>query len=413
MVRRIKTRTWLIVLIVLAVLGGVYWAGAQVYADDRARSEYYRATWEENRHPFVSQNILHRPVLLEDLRALRQSAEWTAVDRVGDSRGLNASVPWVMGAADEKVGLMWVQQAAETRRALGMVQLSAPPELRAALREWGSAFLDHAGEHDRWPLEEKWWAAVRWHEGWDLSSASPVALVDLSAADPVINFPSPDFAALRAAAKLRLMHGWARGELEEACEDARHVARLMISTQSKLGAMVAAQTFAALGQARGFAGPDAPETCDVGPLALARRAERALYAAPMFLHPWASPEEQAELVAEAPTAVLCPALGEALENAIMLRPHLDDIHWLYFDDLGQILENARECRLAHLRSLWEATDPTKVDRPLPLKPHGWEPPRYTRWPFVPWLPAYKAHLGAIAVQSLTHDAWRVYEHIQL
>lgn len=194
-------------------------------------------------------------------------------------------------------------------------------------------------------LDFGWMAELSGFDRWDLEAGGPRP----DAGDPRWDPPSPDLAALVAWAKLRLAKGLRDGQPAPAAAEVAELARLLMSTESRVALVLGVRLLTFNERVRQLAGapPGAWPALDGDTEVRLRRASDAAVA--YFLS--GVPERHAPDAGRIRFG-RCAALGDALTMEELLRPFLVDAYPGEYARLARELEAAPGCRLAALRRSW-------------------------------------------------------------
>ena len=257
-------------------------------------------------------------------------------------------------------GLSWdgseFEQPWRTQAGLGVATLTLDEGVLDA--------LDAAG--DAWPalppasyseLDFGWMSRLAAYGYWSIFEGSPLEL-----SDPAMWWqdPFPSFITLIHWSKLRLAKGIAEAEPMAAALEVRELARLCMSTETLIGAMIAASMLELEAHAHAALGPGAPAQW----LLLVDEQEveqmrRMIFAGPAYLG-LETPEAYSDTYRSIGVG-RCTAIHESFMIALGFRAFLESSMPEQFDRLDRILaDGAGECRLVRLRKVWN--DPESADR---------------------------------------------------
>lgn len=206
---------------------------------------------------------------------------------------------------------------------------------------------------EREPLDFGWMEAVHAFDHWELSSDGPPSL-----RVPTNDRALPDLQHVTRWSLYRLLEGQRVGDLPAALRDVHQLARLLLSTEDELCALVAANLYEYAAQA---AETWAPGTAIRPSIEDARRLRRAARAGPGFLLPSAPGVVFGDAVRVAQgTPLLCLGATKSSALAVQVYDILEDT-----PDLGPGLRRLREvsagldtmgCRGVLARAFWDEVD---------------------------------------------------------
>jgi hypothetical protein len=325
-----------VVVAALVLLGGglLLWGRHEL----RRNGERIRAAYARELHRI-------RPAFLEDQELARRFPILVAQGKERDAGPfLNPRIAW---DGDE----------ARIERWRATLRQRPPPlGLDAALAEripkdWWTA------ERELWSeLDFSWMETLRGYDHWDVERNSPWRDVGTR------RWPNgfPLFFDMTPWAKLRLAKGLAVNRPAEAVAEVEHLASLLLSTETLVGASTGLQYLGFVDQALGALEaaekrpPASPNRMDPP---TRRRIHRAMMAAMDFLRV----QTPAPLRADAPRIVAgrCAAMNEALHAALATGAlaRAEDVAALRW--LAGTMEAEADCRMPWVREAWH--DPTHFD----------------------------------------------------
>lgn len=312
----------LLVAAVVAGLGAYAWARARVSRELRDRRAALAASFERHHAEFLADQEWAATLPLPPARAgdrdagpfLNPRLRWFGRDAV--LAAFRASIP----AGTPSLAL----DAARTK--------AVPADW------WAAAPSSWEG------LDFGWMAALSGFDRWDLEAGGP-----RPEGEPRWDPPSPDLSGVVTWAKLRLAKGLASGEPAAAAAEVAELARLLMSTESRIALILGVRLLTLNERARLQAGaaPGAWSALDADAEARLRRASDASVA--YFL---AGVPERYAADAGRIGFGRCAAIQEALTIEELLRPLLADAHPAEYARVARALEAAPACRLGTLRRAW-------------------------------------------------------------
>lgn len=199
-------------------------------------------------------------------------------------------------------------------------------------------------------VDLSWMSELKQFDHWDIEIGSPRALYS----GPEVDAPVVDFMELtRHCARLRLFEGLQRHRLDAALGEVLHLARLIHSTETLLGAMASlaviqdALSFSRLGlSAQKFERFKSD-------LVLARRA---VFGRAMILHhELMDSSDFLNFVRSERSVGFCAALNEAGQKLLVTRPIFGP-HFSRYSEFEKLLTSVSACRLKGLREQWAKED---------------------------------------------------------
>lgn len=258
-------------------------------------------------------------------------------------------------------------------------------------------------------IDLSWMSSLASAGHWDLEAAPSPLLVRRF--DPM-NELLPEFRDVQNLARVRLLQGLARGELEPALEDVRQLARLCLTTERLIGDMVAVALLRIERQAaeeasrRGLSleGFAVLSEDDVGSL------KRALWASPQWtalLLPEPPPEGPA-MSPGFPFIGRCTALYE-LVFALYVRQFAGAAMPARYQTLTAELERS-QCRLTRLRAAWKSGEGElpATGQAFCLADSGGTRPDCSVPDVVTQLPFMRQAFGQMLVSTVSYDWLKFY-----
>jgi len=205
-----------------------------------------------------------------------------------------------------------------------------PDALSAKLK--GGAWWNLADDADVKAADSSWVAALGAYDHWDLHPVVEGERFDFLSA------PLPDFNALMQWSKVHLLKS-------RAFADVRHLARLCHSTETLIGAVIAAAIldFERLGR-ENLGGEAVLKPEDIARMKRVAQAYAAYGA--LFV------DAPAGAFTEQMPFGMCAALNESGSMAQLLRPYLGESEPALYQRQTQRIEGAKMCRLGQLRHQW-------------------------------------------------------------
>ena len=287
----------------------------------------------------------HSPAFLADATAIERASPFpVAMGTHGAGPFLNPRMAWdgppaAVEAYRAKVG----QQES----------IGVPSAVFEALGRWGPQWVEHASDDSIAKIDTGLLKELLQYDHWDIESGSPSEEMRPFS---VVSRPVPRFGTLVSLAKVRLLQAMRGGSMKDAAAEVRHVARLVHSTETIVGALVATlllgieraafdKHVAAGGATDGLA----PVTTE-----LPARMQRFVYAYGAYAAPYAPSDVSSKLLGSgAPSFGKCAALSDGAEIALIVRQNLDrEMADRYREIGGYLAANQGTCRLKTLRKLW-------------------------------------------------------------
>jgi hypothetical protein len=198
-------------------------------------------------------------------------------------------------------------------------------------------------------LDFSWMTSLREFDHWDVERNSPWA--ELAAGEWPNSFPL--LFEVAPWSKLRLAKGLAEGQMKDAVADVEHLSRLLLSTETLLGAAGAFQQLDLVDRALAAletSGKPAPRAANRVDGVTRRRLQRAVTAALAFMR-IDTPREYDALRPRIRVG-RCAAMNEALQAAVVFRPMAGRSRLDGLRRLEDLLNGETACRLTRVRRQW-------------------------------------------------------------
>jgi hypothetical protein len=289
----------------------------------------------------------------------------------------------------------------------GRTSPEIPEPLSKQFKEWGADWPKHAGEAGVELLDLAWMSELDHYGYWDLEPVG--GPLDAVAFSPLTE-PIPQFVDVLDIARARLAQGLASGHHVEAAHEVRELARLSLSTEQLVGAMV---TVALLHLEQRAWDEAVDRHLDVSgwePVSEVdrQRLKRVLWAvnAPLAL------AGNGPMLSSKLEVGRCTALRQGLGTAHFLRGYLQRRLPERYGALTRSMEES-SCRLRRQRAVWTDARP---EGQLPVSvmafcagEFGDPSMSLCRAPnFVVTLPFVREYLGMTLVASSTYDWFKPY-----
>lgn len=226
-----------------------------------------------------------------------------------------------------------------------------PEPLTKQFKEWGPDWPQHAGEAGVELLDLAWMSDLERYGYWDLEPVGgPLDAVPFAP----LSEPIPQFVDLLNIARARLAQGLASGHHVEAAHEVRELARLTLSSEQLVGAMVGVALLHLEQRAWDEAVDRRLDVTDWEPVSEddQHRLKRLLWAANAPL----SLAGNGPMLSSRVEVGRCTALREGLGSAHFLRGYLQRRLPERYGALTRALEES-SCRLRRQRAVWTGDRP--------------------------------------------------------
>jgi len=282
-----------------------------------------------------------------------------------------------------------------------------PVELTEALKAAGADWAKRSADFEVSAIDTAWMAQLGSFGWWDVEGqGTPLERRTFE----VMTEPLPVFTDLQAFAKVRLLQGLQSGSLVEAGKEVRELARLCLTNETLVGAMVGTALLGIERRAHEEAASRGLDLTGWTPISEADQASlRNLLWAAQARHTLLAPEP----LANRPFAVgECTSLREGVGQALFLRGYLGDDLPERYASLAKTLETS-SCRLRRARLAWSSTGPAAGELPvkgstLCLQEPGVEPTDCAVPDGVMHLPFARAFIGRTLAVIATPDWFAKY-----
>jgi hypothetical protein len=235
--------------------------------------------------------------------------------------------------------------------------LVVPEAFAAQLKSWGPDWAQHAADPEAAVVEAvdlSWMSELSRLSAWDLEGpASPLATAPYA---PMTE-PIPQFQELQAIAKVRLLQGLRGGDPRPAAAEVRELARLCLTTENLVGAMVGVAVLLIEARAHEAAVTRGLDVSGWRPVDEARRQSltRVYWAANVPYTLLATGRAASFTSSPAMPIGRCVALREALGLAQFARPYAETLLPERYAALTKALAE-NPCRLRRARAAWASPD---------------------------------------------------------
>jgi len=244
-----------------------------------------------------------------------------------------------------------------------------PQSIRPRLKRWGPDFPRFHSFINYAQFDLGWMAELLQYDYWDLLEGSPIdpftraQLLSLYLTQTNV----PDFEDFVLFSKLRLMKGIYEGKLDIAVHETRHLAQILYSTETFMGAMTAIAILRAEGQVAEYLSSDVPiQVTDFRPVSRKTldRARRAILGFNALFTVF-TPRQVLESAFYNPKlhVGLCSGLAKGMLRSLLVRRLLEpkiDLERSFstsFVALDKAVEANRDfCRISLLKKLWDQKD---------------------------------------------------------
>ncbi|MBI2393803.1 MAG: hypothetical protein HYV09_29800 [Deltaproteobacteria bacterium] len=353
----------------------------------------------------------HAAAFFEDQRAVAAAPPFAfAVGARDAGPWLNARVPWMgkQSLIDE-----WSKSIDPT-----ITRPEVPRPLAERLGAWGTRWVDHADDAELGALDGAWFDALSAYDHWDVDEHGPAADVTRYA---LHERPIPGTFQFAVWSKIRLLQGLKSGDARPAARAVRHVASLLHSTETSLGASMAVTLLSiersALDKQRALGG-DVTGWSVLDDAAF-ERLRRLTFAYRAF----ASVHAPSDLAAKAfePKEggwMRCAAIAEGVGEALMVRWYLEEPLRTKYDELAALLRGSEgQCRLRSLRKAWSQWPDAwgaytgsrrELCSTLSLDGSASTPPVCIPWLFTRLVPGAREDVGHILASLSSEGTLSVY-----
>ena len=277
--------------------------------------------------------------------------------RTGQDAGpyLNQRLDWVdvvNDANSKKAFEKYLASLGSTK----ITKISIPAGVIEKVNEFGSDYIKKAAEIDLKSVDFSWFNEIKKYDMWDIEENSPLAHMDEF---DFTKYPIPKFIALYDWSKLRLIKGVQEKNMKTAFDEVVHLARLLHSTETLIGAISSNAIFKLASQFAKIQGIPFKFKVDTVFTDKAKLYFLSLGKAvgTLMLDPHVF--NQLTQVSSGPG--FCAAIYESGAGILMLRPLLGNELKEYFLKYESILKSPSNCRWRHVRKAW-AGDPKYVSQ---------------------------------------------------
>jgi hypothetical protein len=256
---------------------------------------------------------------------------------------LNARVPW-LGTDDKLANKKAYAQYLVSLGDTSPKSLELPQQLIDQLKQAGPDFLKKAKTFDLKGIDFAWITEMKKYDFWEIGENSPWIYLDRFS---FTSAPFPNLVLMTAWARLRLIKGIQEHDLARASDEVQHLAKLVHSTETLVGAVTSLHIVHYASQAE--------ESEHRPALGGAKFVEHAKN---YFMHylnvasnPLLNPQSLAGLLKN-PGPGFCAITTEAGQGILFAKPLLETDVKETVAQFTKLIETSKACRWVNLRKAW-------------------------------------------------------------